>query len=277
MQNYEEFINNILETRGRFACGEEYHERHHIAPKCMGGTNDEENLIDLYAREHFEAHRLLALENPENDSIVFAWTCMAFAKNGFQERYELTSEEYEDAKIALSKRNTGKNNPMYGKHHSDETRKKIIANRPDTHGENNPMYGKTHSQDTKDKISNKLKDAYKYPENNPMYGKHHTDDLKNKISESLKGMFAGENNPMYGVHMSDESRKKMRQSKIGMYDGADNPRSRKVVRLSDLKIYGYLNEAAKENGMCKTTMRKYCKLHKNFMYYDEYIMIYQDI
>ena len=250
MQNYEEFINNILETRGRFACGEEYHERHHIAPKCMGGTNDEENLIDLYAREHFEAHRLLALENPENDSIVFAWTCMAFAKNGFQERYELTSEEYEDAKIALSKRNTGKNNPMYGK---------------------------THSQDTKDKISNKLKDAYKYPENNPMYGKHHTDDLKNKISESLKGMFAGENNPMYGVHMSDESRKKMRQSKIGMYDGADNPRSRKVVRLSDLKIYGYLNEAAKENGMCKTTMRKYCKLHKNFMYYDEYIMIYQDI
>ena len=62
---YEEFINNILETRGRFACGDEYHERHHIVPKCMDGSNDEENLIDLFAREHFEAHRLLALENSD--------------------------------------------------------------------------------------------------------------------------------------------------------------------------------------------------------------------
>lgn len=38
---YQEFINNILNTRRRFACGEEYYERHHIRPKCIGGTNDE--------------------------------------------------------------------------------------------------------------------------------------------------------------------------------------------------------------------------------------------
>lgn len=50
---YKEFIDNILETRGRFACGDEYHERHHIVPKCIGGGNEELNLIDLYAREHF--------------------------------------------------------------------------------------------------------------------------------------------------------------------------------------------------------------------------------
>ena len=45
--SYAEFIQNILDTRGRFACGEEYHERHHIIPKCCGGTDDEYNLIDL--------------------------------------------------------------------------------------------------------------------------------------------------------------------------------------------------------------------------------------
>ena len=56
---YKEFIDNILETRGRFGC-EGYKERHHIIPKCMGGTNDETNLIDLYAREHFDAHKMLA-------------------------------------------------------------------------------------------------------------------------------------------------------------------------------------------------------------------------
>ena len=57
---YLEFIDNILKTRGRFACGNEYHERHHIVPRCMNGADDEINLIDLYAREHYEAHRLLA-------------------------------------------------------------------------------------------------------------------------------------------------------------------------------------------------------------------------
>lgn len=34
---YDEFIDNILKTRGRFACGDKYYERHHIVPKCCGG------------------------------------------------------------------------------------------------------------------------------------------------------------------------------------------------------------------------------------------------
>ena len=36
---YSEFIENILATRGRFGCGEQYHERHHILPKSHGGEN----------------------------------------------------------------------------------------------------------------------------------------------------------------------------------------------------------------------------------------------
>ena len=72
MIKYDEFIQNILNTRGRFACEDEYYERHHIVPRCLGGNNDESNLIDLYAREHFIAHKLLALENPENFPVTFA-------------------------------------------------------------------------------------------------------------------------------------------------------------------------------------------------------------
>ena len=96
---YDEFINNILETRGRFACGDEYHERHHIVPKCLGGTDDEENLIDLFAREHFELHRLLALENPDNNKLVYAWWMLAHIDGR-----EITAAEYEEAKIAFTKR-----------------------------------------------------------------------------------------------------------------------------------------------------------------------------
>ena len=35
---YDEFIDNILKTRERFACVDKYYERHHIVPKCCGET-----------------------------------------------------------------------------------------------------------------------------------------------------------------------------------------------------------------------------------------------
>lgn len=37
-----------------------YTEKHHILPKCMGGTNDKFNLVLLSAREHILVHVLLA-------------------------------------------------------------------------------------------------------------------------------------------------------------------------------------------------------------------------
>ena len=112
---YIEFINNILDTRGRFACGKEYHEKHHILPKCMGGKDEEGNLIDLYAREHFIAHKLLADEHPDEDKLIYALWCMSNVKNEHtSNRYELTPEEYEDAKIIFaklqSKRQSGEDN-----------------------------------------------------------------------------------------------------------------------------------------------------------------------
>lgn len=171
---YEEFIQNILNTRGRHGCGEQYHEKHHILPKCMGGGNEEENLIDLFAREHFEAHRILALENPENNKLVYAWNVMAFPQSKLHNynRYELTAEEYEEVRKSFSKTITGKNNPNYGNH-------KMA-------GANHPMYGKHHSDETKKKISEATKG-----ENHYMFGKHHSEEARKKISESHKG----ESNP----------------------------------------------------------------------------------
>lgn len=63
------------------------------------------------------------------------------------------------------------------------------------------MYGKHHSEETRRKISEYLKkDGRMAGKNNPNYGKHHSDDTKKKISERLKkgGKLAGKNNPMYG-------------------------------------------------------------------------------
>lgn len=113
---YIDFIQNILDTRGRFSCGDEYHERHHILPKCLGGGNDEDNLIDLFAKEHFVAHKLLALENPDNRKLQLAYICMSFVRNDREHRYQLDEYEYEQARIACSMACSGENNPFYGNH-----------------------------------------------------------------------------------------------------------------------------------------------------------------
>ena len=56
-------------------------------------------------------------------------------------------------------------------------------------GENHHFFGKHHTEETKKKISEAQKG-----ENNHMYGKHHTEEAKKKMSESQKG----EKGSMYG-------------------------------------------------------------------------------
>jgi hypothetical protein len=51
---------NYLITRAKTRIISSSKERHHIVPKCIGGTEDPSNLVDLTLREHYIAHILLA-------------------------------------------------------------------------------------------------------------------------------------------------------------------------------------------------------------------------
>ena len=196
---YDEFINNILEVRGRFACGDEYHERHHIVPKCMGGGNEDENLIDLFAREHFIAHKMLAEENPDNNSLAYAWGCMAFPSNQYEQRSQVSPEEYEECRKMLAKRSP-----------SDETRHNMsVAQRKRLQTpEDNPFFGKHHTEETKTIIRNKAKERFKHPEDNPFYGKHHSEETKEKIRKTVEGTRSGAKNPrskpVYSPELDEE-------------------------------------------------------------------------
>ena len=229
---YEEFINNILETRGRNGCGEEYHETHHIVPKCMGGNNDKENLIDLFAREHFEAHWLLALENSENEKLVYAWWMMAHTNNANQRDYEITAEEYEEARIIFSKtqsriqkeRLKDKNNhPMYGKSFSEKSREKMSRSHKGCQSWNK---GKKASEETRKKISEsckgrKLSEETKRKLSELAKGRTHSEETRKKLSTlnsgKNNGMYGrnGELNPFYGKHHTYETKQKIKEKTIG--------------------------------------------------------------
>jgi hypothetical protein len=57
--NYSSHYNLLIE-RAKVRTLNCYKEAHHIIPKCLGGTDDPTNLVNLTAREHYIAHLLLA-------------------------------------------------------------------------------------------------------------------------------------------------------------------------------------------------------------------------
>ena len=86
---YSSFIQNIINTRGQWGLDhtKEYCERHHIVPKCLGGLPkrltwaNHQNIIWLTAKEHFIAHKLLALENPNCYELVSAFKRMCYSNH----------------------------------------------------------------------------------------------------------------------------------------------------------------------------------------------------
>lgn len=71
--DYNTTYNRLIErSKTRKLIEDEYYELHHIIPRCLGGTNDPDNLTYLTAREHYIAHQLLCKIYPTNHKLLFA-------------------------------------------------------------------------------------------------------------------------------------------------------------------------------------------------------------
>jgi len=81
--NYQAIYNKlILQAQERCLFPEVYRERHHIVPRCMGGTDDKSNLVELTGEEHFVAHQLLAKIHPKNHKLMWAMRLMTASRKG---------------------------------------------------------------------------------------------------------------------------------------------------------------------------------------------------
>lgn len=186
---YNEFINNIIETRGRIIKNGDK-ERHHILPKCLGGTNDPDNLVDLELEEHFIAHKLLTQEHPESKPLAYAFRRMSNIRRvGFTRTIE-TPEEYREARLE-NKRQTVKTH--YGKELREETKRKIsIANA-----------GKKRTKEMNEANRQRQVDYYK-THVNPFKGKKHTEETRMKMSKAHEGR----DYSSFRGKLSDEEREK---------------------------------------------------------------------
>lgn len=61
---------DLLIERGRNRVLDGYCERHHIVPRCMQGSDEPTNLVDLTPEEHYVAHQLLVKIYPHHGGLV---------------------------------------------------------------------------------------------------------------------------------------------------------------------------------------------------------------
>ena len=100
--NYEKIYNQIIEkakSECRMKNKEIYYERHHIIPKCLGGSNHKDNLVLLTAKEHFICHKLLTEMYPDNIKLLYAFSAMYMTNKG---RIKFSSKSFETCKQRLN-------------------------------------------------------------------------------------------------------------------------------------------------------------------------------
>ena len=114
LNHYEKLINRakdrILNTRS---------ESHHIVPRCMGGTDDNINLVDLTPEEHYTAHLLLVKIYPGNHLLIktAAMMCVSSKNHGTgRSKNKLFGWLRTQLAEIQSINQSGSGNSQYGKH-----------------------------------------------------------------------------------------------------------------------------------------------------------------
>ena len=185
-------------------------------------------------------------------------------KKGVQIPSEKTRKKMSDSHKG---KGLGKDNPMFGRKHTEEEKKKMSERMKGKFvGKNHPMYGRHHLPESRKRISEKMKG-----EKNPNFGKHptpwnlgipRTEEEKKKMSENRKGIPSW-NKDKTGVY-SEESLRRMSEGRKGKTAGKDNPmfgkkqslEARKIIRekrlhqvfpIKDSKIEKILQEQLKKH------------------------------
>lgn len=142
----------------------------------------------------------------------------------------------------------GENSHMYGKHHSEETKRKIGSKR----------IGTKHTLETRKKMSKN-----RSGDKNPMYGKHHTPETKKKISAANSGRIS----KLRGIKVSNITKQKIsiaNKGNIPWNKGirhTEETKEKMCINHADYKLENHPNW---RGGAKLTNARKAAKRRKLF-------------
>lgn len=200
--NYQAHYNRLIERARLRPLPDGHIERHHVIPRCMGGNDDQVNLVNLTPEEHYVAHQLLVKIYPDNSKLIVS--AMIMTTGGSR-----TNKLYGWIRRKISTSQTGKTLSL-------DHRKKISdgcpwkgGKRPE-HSEkmkqNNPMSNPVHKaaqlKVTGSDWFREFQRKQSSGENNPMFGKPCTWQSQ------------GKPHPMLGKKHSEESKLKARNTML---------------------------------------------------------------
>lgn len=110
---YTKWYNGIItaaKSQKRMKGADVYYESHHITPRSLGGSDTQDNLVLLTAREHFLCHLLLVKMLDSEASKAK----MACAFNRFK-THHTNSQLYDRFRSSYGMHVRGANNPAFGK------------------------------------------------------------------------------------------------------------------------------------------------------------------
>lgn len=140
-----------------------------------------------------------------------------------------------------AKKRVGELNSFYGKHHSDETKKKLseIAKSRNMFGENNPNYGRKWSDEQKEKHSA----AHRKENLSPETLKKMSDAAKRRTSESK---------PFFGMTHSDKTKALISKANSRPVDQFD-------LDMSYIATYKSMKDAGEKNSLTSASISNCCR------------------
>ncbi len=269
---YWNLYNKIIDNRLKNPLPSNYYtEKHHIVPLSLDGSNENSNIVKLSAREHFLCHYLLTkfTEGEENKKMWFAFHSFSMDING--KRYK-NSRLFEIARKKKSELMKGDGNPMYGKTHSEETKKKISnKNKGKLTGEKNPWHKSNKSEEEIRQRSEKSQLAKN--KNYSLLTGLEKEERKLKFSNSIKNFWDGVSEDYKKAHkekstkwMNDKSQEDMKKINAKKSKPNDsNPRAKMFILKYNNKIFKInliknLKKFCIENNIIFNVVYKYSKL-----------------
>ena len=203
--NYKLVYNNIIDKYKKLNLTKSsVTETHHIIPRCIGGSNNKDNLIVVPTRVHYILHLLL-------------WKIKDFTK---EQHNKLTSALFCMSKLSINKERRRKfkfNSIIYEKYSNE--RRKILSEKCKQWGSVTPCIhftkghlGHKHSEEVRKKMSKKRKPSNKFGRKKKWFWAY------NPTTKQVINVFDNQDIPsgfIRGRVMSDEAKLKNRLKHLG--------------------------------------------------------------
>lgn len=228
--NYQKIYDSLVE-RAKLRTTTDYTESHHIIPRCMGGSDDSSNLVNLLPEEHFLAHLLLVKihrGSVHHPKLVYAAKMMTLNTRNHQRStsrnkfYGWLREEFCQV--------------LKNRSHSAETRAKLSKSNT----------GKKHSDETKEKIAKLKKELAENPSEAQLaaYAR-----AKGRPNPKISAQMVGKPGNKAGKKLSDEARKRISDSHKGLKYPNKKPMSEETkAKISKTNKEKHLAKLKADNG-----------------------------